>query len=213
MYAPIWSLKVTFVFVWSCMVPYGPVWSPIRYPIWSFVVPLVDLHLVFCMVFCMFPCIVSHLVPCTIPHIAPVLTLIKFPEWYLVRFLLWFQILLHLALSWILSKAENLVSTSLQDGATKWGNHPATHPQPIWFDLRCPFHFGPMFRKYVWCPPPLPIGALFRKYVQCPPSEYTLFLCGVPPNVILCLWHIWPRSSEVENLANFAWTINFSLEG
>ena len=43
--------------------------------------------------------------------------------------------LLNSAPSWNLSKPENLASTSLQDGATKW------------------HYSGTLFRKYVWCPP------------------------------------------------------------
>ena len=54
-----------------------------------------------------------------------------------------FSVLLpHSAPSWILSYAENLVSLSLQDGATTWHcswpkttHPPATHPQDIFFWL------------------------------------------------------------------------------
>ena len=39
------------------------------------------------------------------------------------------------------------------------------------------------------CGVPPPTGPLFVKYVLCPPSPYTLFLCGVPPPLVLCLEH------------------------
>ena len=47
-------------------------------------------------------------------------------------------ILPHSAPSWILSKAENLASSSLQDGATKWYyflEEPPTHPPYGFFFL------------------------------------------------------------------------------
>ena len=61
------------------------------------------------------------------------------------RFILFLRrsLLPHLAPIWSLrGKAENLASTSLQDGATTQSGiilmKPPNHPQPIYFDVRCP---------------------------------------------------------------------------
>ena len=92
------------------------------------------------------------------------------------------KILPHSAPSWILSLAENLASSNLQDGArtgtiiTQWPSQPATY-----FDL-C----------YCLCAVSPPTLYLSTIYVRCPhldlcgvptpvwTSEYN-FMCGVPP--------------------------------
>ena len=82
-------------------------------------------------------------------------------------------------------------------------NHPRTQPttQPpaahlfltdpmttgglFWCAVSPPI--GPLFRKYVRCPPPS-IGTLFRKYVRCPPLPVYTFSVRCPPlNLVLCL--------------------------
>ena len=50
---------------------------------------------------------------------------------------------------------------------------------------------GPLFRKYVRCPPS-PIGTLFRKYVRCPHLPVYTFSVQCPPSqFISASWTIW----------------------
>ena len=78
--------------------------------------------------------------------------------------------------SWILSKAENLASSSLQDGATKWLYNAAgtTHP-PHQLEMRSKIEY-PISTKYVRCPPP----SQYAELVICTGS---LFLCAVSPPI------------------------------
>ena len=56
------------------------------------------------------------------------------------------HILPHLAPSWILSRAENLASTSLQEGATKWHNsEDTTQPPAVHLFLTDPITTGSLF--------------------------------------------------------------------
>mgnify|MGYP005691227809 CR=1 FL=1 len=112
----------------------------------------------------------------------------------------------HSAPSWILSLAENLASSNLQDGATKWHycsdkppGHPPGHPPAAL--VRCPpLSFSsvlsfcavspPLSLNSVRCPhPSLNIWPQF--HVRCPPQFWVicgvmcsnicfLILCGVP---------------------------------
>ena len=83
----------------------------------------------------------------------------------------------HSAPSWILSKAENLASTSLQDGVTQWHYSEATHP-PTQPPTRSP-SFSNRSNDY-WEPVlmcSVPIDPPCRKYVLCPPPPTNLVLC------------------------------------
>ena len=56
------------------------------------------------------------------------------------------EFLPHSAPSWILSIAENLASTSLQDGATKWHySEETTHPPAAHLFLTDPMTTGSLF--------------------------------------------------------------------
>ena len=101
-----------------------------------------------------------------------------------------FTFLPHLVTSWILSYAENLASSSLQDEATKWLYYAVgtSHPTQPHYQLeirslsvffQCfamfPSRFFLPSTKYVWCPVPPPI---------------ILFLCSVPPLILGPSWFI-----------------------
>ena len=132
-----------------------------------------------------------------------------------------FQILLHSAPSWILSKVENLASTSLQDGATKWHYYEeTTHPPAANLFLTDPMATGSLF----WSAVSPPIGTLFRKYVRCPPpllapcsenmcgvppSHYTLFLCRVPRDVYITSWSIFFPTESDQGSIFFPFTSSF----
>ena len=112
----------------------------------------------------------------------------------------WTQFLPHSAPFWILNKAENLASSSLQDWAMKWlyflkksSTHPPDH---LDFFFECcavsPPQLFPHQQSMRGVPPPptsicFPPTILFpqsRKYVQCPPSQYMFFFVPCPlPNV------------------------------
>ena len=62
------------------------------------------------------------------------------------------------------------------------------HPPPAaHLFLTDPMTTGSLF----WCAVSPTIGTLFRKYVRCPPSQYTHFLCGVPPPFSSVPWTLW----------------------
>ena len=76
--------------------------------------------------------------------------------------------------SWIRSKAENLASSNLQDGATKWyySLQEPTRPDQT---TQLSFSFN-----VVRCPHP---NCSPHQQSMCgvPPSQYIFVLCGVPP--------------------------------
>ena len=101
----------------------------------------------------------------------------------------------HSAPSWILSLAENLASSSLQDGATEWHYSLAwTPPHPIHRLRNRPTPHPPTAKLFLSMLYSVPTST---KYVS-PPSEYMIFLepncfppqksmCGVPPPSICFL--------------------------
>ena len=110
----------------------------------------------------------------------------------------------HSVPSWILSKAENLASPSLQDGATKWEyflkeNHPATHPT-IWIFLFAYLTRFPQTECLVSLPQLL---------------NHFLTLCGVPTLIwtsdhitsigmcgVLLYLNIWPDVPNQSGIRN-----------
>ena len=101
-----------------------------------------------------------------------------------------FGLLPHSALSWILSKAENLAIPSLQDGATKWiysaagTTHPPTQP-PHQLEI---WRLSSFFQCCAVSPPQLSPPS--TKYVRCPPHWYlTSVEVWLWLNLCLRVWH------------------------
>ena len=102
----------------------------------------------------------------------------------------------HSAPSWVLSLAENLASSNLQGGATKWhynckepSSHPPIHPaiHPSSYPAITRLSFISLYIWYVLCPPPshkiLDIFTL-NWNVRCPPPpclSNILDFCAVSP--------------------------------
>ena len=144
----------------------------------------------------------------------------------------------HSAPSWILSLAENLASSSLQDGATKWLYYltKPPHPHPdhtsfflinsvrcphpsmnIWTQVhvRCPPLILSSMWCYVRCPHPS-INIWTHFLVRCPPwfwivcSVPNQFLCAVSPPPISIL-ESYPVSNSSYNSWNDTLKWNFNL--
>ena len=92
---------------------------------------------------------------------------------------------------------KHLISSSLQDGATKWQYFLKESPptDDIDFFFQCCEVSQPQLFPPCMCGFPLPSICfsspqsilLSRMYVQCPPSKYRYFPCNVPqPNVVWC---------------------------
>ena len=90
----------------------------------------------------------------------------------------------HSAPSWILSLAENLASSNLQDGATKWhyngkepSSHPATHPasqpSPAYISIHCIYDMcgvppPPLNRFRTGIAPERNMSCLVRRFISTP---------------------------------------------
>ena len=97
-----------------------------------------------------------------------------------MTYLLW-----HSAPSWILSKAENLASSSLQDGATEWHYYLAwtTHPPPATAKLFLRIMCGVPTITSQFDLPFNNVQCHYPCHVRCPhPIEYlSTLLCAMSP--------------------------------
>ena len=84
--------------------------------------------------------------------------------------------------SWILSYAENLSSSSFQDGATKWLYYAVGTTHPPNVSV------GELFLSML-CSVPHQIVLLSWMYVPCPPLPEYVFSVLCPPHVFLWLCH------------------------